>query len=639
MLPSLRRALVLLAALIIGVTPATAAAGTLLPDDSRLLNPGPGEQVVLLAPLTGAEHVHTGAWRMGRASARPTREPSPRLGATALHCAGIAEAGGAKGDFRVASAVPGALRAIGLWVHLPERANVQRIGLQFRDAEGESFLVTRQADFRGWRWLEFDLTGEDVPEAWDGSAPSGLVAFPLRSISVVWFAREAGPSELTVNAMLGLSDQSGRRQASLAGTTELEPGRPLALPLVIVGDQGPQDATIEYQLQHDPRLTALHPLHPDHGSDRALDRPSWTELEGEVIERGSLTDPTPGTAASLPWGGEHTEAFQYVDLESTRQITHLAYTAADANWIWKLDIAASDDGQSWHDVPGLQDLDLHQRWGEQELAVTEPFDARYLRLRYHSADPVDTIRMPQRLRVYDGLDNEDWALPAIGEVLASGRHNVTIPAQSLAAVELTGDGPMQPGSYLLAARVEAQTGTELVLERLFVLPEPVTAEQQRRARIALNSSDHTLAPLHRRLGIGWVRFENLKWRMASPERDRFDFTGIPPWNVDHDTWLGTMAAENIQVLPYLFMCPEWASSAPEDASRRYMHPPQDYEDYAEFVFQTVARYGHVEHDPDVLKTEDKRTGLGLLDVYELWNEPNLNDPNWGHWIGTLEEYF
>jgi hypothetical protein len=67
--------------------------------------------------------------------------------------------------------------------------------------------------------------------------------------------------------------------------------------------------------------------------------------------------------------------------------------------------------------------------------------------------------------------------------------------------------------------------------------------------------------------------------------------------------------------------------------------PTDLDRYGEFVFQAVARYGSKKHPADALRTPDKLSGLNYIDTYELWNEPNLDDPGWGSWKGPLSDYY
>ncbi|MFG0250753.1 MAG: hypothetical protein ACF8OB_17850, partial [Phycisphaeraceae bacterium JB051] len=77
--------------------------------------------------------------------------------------------------------------------------------------------------------------------------------------------------------------------------------------------------------------------------------------------------------------------------------------------------------------------------------------------------------------------------------------------------------------------------------------------------------------------------------------------------------------------------------------RKFKHdsayPPKAPEDYYFYVNQVVSRYGKQTHSPSNLVTEDKKSGMDIVQAYEIWNEPNLNAPDWGHWIGTMDEYY
>ena len=109
---------------------------------------------------------------------------------------------------------------------------------------------------------------------------------------------------------------------------------------------------------------------PVHGSDHAAGAPSRTEVEGKVVEEGSLTDRREWTGGETTWRTDHwTVAFQFVDLGRERNITHLAFTSGDANWTWKLDVSASRDGKTYEPVPSLQGIDLHQKWGRVRVPV------------------------------------------------------------------------------------------------------------------------------------------------------------------------------------------------------------------------------------------------------------------------------
>ncbi|MEX2673515.1 MAG: hypothetical protein WD294_15560 [Phycisphaeraceae bacterium] len=457
--------------------------------------PSAGRYLQLIDPLTDGGDVDIAGWRMGSFAIHAIAAPDGPIGLTALQLQGQAHEAGSKGDATITDAVSGigVVRQLRFWSHPRRNTNVASIGIQVVDAEGESFIATQPAEKGGdaWRRVDFDLSDGSFEPAWNQPDKSGRIRFPLAQVNIVWFAEEAGPSAVTLNGLVAVTDRPAPDIARFAGPGVLEPGQPLGLPVVIAGDEAGSEVDIAYTLQRDPRLRDL---------DRA---------------------------------------------------------------------------------------------------------------------------------------NQSTAGPRF----ASGRVRRAVPERAFDVVNIEGEDPLGPGAYLLTLRAERGDQVSRQTQRLFVLPERLTAEQQAASPIGLNSSRVELAPLHQRLGIGWVRFENLKWPMVSPEPGRFVFDGVPPWYVDHDRYMRTMAEHNIKVLPFLFHVPPWASSAPEEADRRDHYPPADYEAYGEFVFQTVARFGSRKHDPATLQTDDGLSGLGLIDTYELWNEPNLNEPGWGHWIGELDAYF
>ena len=77
---------------------------------------GAGLQRVLLSPLDAGSPVTKGAWQMDDLSAAPAVAGiKPQFGATALTLGGRANRAGAKGDFTLSDAVPGAARSLGMF--------------------------------------------------------------------------------------------------------------------------------------------------------------------------------------------------------------------------------------------------------------------------------------------------------------------------------------------------------------------------------------------------------------------------------------------------------------------------------------------------------------------------------------------
>ncbi len=226
----------------------------------------------------------------------------------------------------------------------------------------------------------------------------------------------------------------------------------------------------------------------------------------------------------------------------------------------------------------------------------------------------------------------------MGEVLAEGRTSHSVASRAVSLVPLEVAAELTPGAYLATVRVSSGGSEQTLHRHVFVMP-PALQEVSADSRFGLNVSNIAYAPINRRLGVGWVRFENLKWPFVNREEGVYRYDGTVGPRINHDAILQEYAAHELNVTPYLFMTPPYrrAPDAPTDA-KGSCYPPADLSTYGEFVFQTVARYGSRKHPADALLTQDKKSGLGLLTVCELWNEPNLNDPGWGHWVGTHEAY-
>ncbi len=104
-----------------------------------------------------------------------------------------------------------------------------------------------------------------------------------------------------------------------------------------------------------------------------------------------------------------------------------------------------------------------------------------------------------------------------------------------------------------------------------------------------------------RISFGWDGIEE--------EQDEYDWLF---W----DDFVETAVDEyGITLIPYVMYTPRWASTNKEDAYF-WRSPPEDYDEFAEFVFDLVTRY------------KDRITS------WELWNEPDIE---W-FWMGTAEEF-
>ena len=110
------------------------------------------------------------------------------------------------------------------------------------------------------------------------------------------------------------------------------------------------------------------------------------------------------------------------------------------------------------------------------------------------------------------------------------------------------------------------------------------------------TTDRDLGKLNE-LGFGWAK-ELFQWRFIEPEKGRFN------WG-ESDRIVQAANARGIKLLARLDFQPGWAR-----ADGAFNGPPDNYEDFANFVYHLVDRY---------------KTGSphGRLHAIEIWNEPNL----------------
>ncbi len=409
----------------------------------------------------------------------------------------------------------------------------------------------------------------------------------------------------------------------------------------------PMALTVAYSLQRDRGLDDTALPDPIHGSNHAPGLRSWLEVDGEIVEDGGSTDGRAWTAAGTEYGRDHyLEAFQMVELDRAREIRRMTWQSGDANHSWFVDVFASEDGREFAPVAGLVDVDHYQKWGLNEFPLAGPFTAKVLRFRYHTGGTKQSvIRFPSELGIYDGTADEAIELPKVGPAIDRGQVRLTVAPRSAATAALPLSEPLTAGAYLLAAEAKGG-GVHLLAKRhLFGALAADAGLLGPGSRIGLNASSPELAPKLAELGVGWVRFENMKWPFVSDTPHEYSFTGtVPPWELNIDRIFRAYRDNGLNVLSYMFLVPEWASEPPDAApeNMRLCFPPKDPSLYGEFCFQVAARYGTKEHPPQALLTEDKQSGLGLVRYFEMYNEPNLNpraDATWGGWAGPLDAYY
>lgn len=122
--------------------------------------------------------------------------------------------------------------------------------------------------------------------------------------------------------------------------------------------------------------------------------------------------------------------------------------------------------------------------------------------------------------------------------------------------------------------------------------------------------------LARDAGFTWIRQE-FPWRDIEQSRkgDFWDYK----WNQDawakYDRIVALANEYGLRIIARLDAPPDWS----RQDNRLFYRPPDNYEDYGDFVYAIVSRYkGKVRH-------------------YQIWNEPNIF-PEWGYQPVKASEY-
>lgn len=435
----------------------------------------------------------------------------------------------------------------------------------------------------------------------------------------------------------------------------LETGSPLKVQATLSNTtDNPVSAEIEFLVQRDPSMYSVPAPDPRYGPNIALTATSWAEGRGEqVVERNEVWGMTNGKQTSINaltdgffWTefgtvfdskSKWTETFGYIDLGKSSRVVHIsADMRRQPDKTGRIDFSMSLDGKDYRPIEGLQNLDFTQ-FGRREVDVPKPFEARFIRMRLHqNGQAVPFFRYPANVQVYGGIDENTWAFPKTGPEVMKGNVSRDVPAGNTVTVEL-GDGrSLEPGSYLVAIRTKATGTTQLDYSRLYVM-SPAT-ESKGDGRFGINVSDSSHAPILKREGNAWARFE-LQWPLVSPEAGQYRFNApIAPGNTTYDGMIHAYRATGMSVLPTLFLTPSYL--VPKDPKAPAgLNPPTDPSKFGEFVFQTVARYGNQKHESSELLTEDRVSGLGQIDAVQLWDEPNNQNTRKSNWKGSIEDYY
>ena len=620
-------------ALLLVVAMVSLCRGADIPLQHRLLN-------VLDAPLA------VNAWKIEKVSSRIAAGIEPKVGSAAVEVFGTAEIKGAKMDVPLYEGQLVGCRSLSLWVYIKPDSNASEIGFQVKDDKGESLMVLVKADEPGWKLIEIDPTTAPFKQSWDQKDQNGKLDMPIRGVRLVWFTRDVGPTSVIMDGLTARSELlPGEAGICLqdAGSLVAEPGHPLDCRFVAENRDGAdQGIDMNYTLQTNPAFDDSTPPDPVLGFDHALGCKNTFTVDGEEKGNAKLCDGDDNSGVEAPWGSNCKETTAVIDLGQTRMVSAVNYVAGDANWIWKADVLVSENGTDFKPVEGVQGFDMHKKWNRQSLPwPKQPVSARWIKFRFHDDGKVNNcMRLPVSVMVYDGAANDHLVIPKTGELIDAGKISATIPAHDFAEVTVKGKVPIPPGSYLLGLEMTLNGRKDVRWSPYFVRPS-TEANTDLTRRFGINSSDITVAAEMRRCGFGWVRFENAKWQMFCTARDHYAFDGsVAPWFVNPELIYSTYQGLGMKVLPYVFQPPEWATSAPAEVKKnRVGYPPANKADYGDAVYQLVAWGGAAKVDASKLLTPDKKSGQKLINAVELWNEPNLNSPGWGPFVGTMPQYF
>jgi arylsulfatase A-like enzyme len=114
---------------------------------------------------------------------------------------------------------------------------------------------------------------------------------------------------------------------------------------------------------------------------------------------------------------------------------------------------------------------------------------------------------------------------------------------------------------------------------------------------------HRACRLIKDAGIQWVS-TCFNWKDVEPQKGAFDFSRI-------DEVVDILTSYNLEILPLLWLCPEWADTRPSNSAEleKGIYPPRDTEEFADYVYRIVKRY------------------RGKIKYWQIWGEENMPG-NW-----------
>jgi hypothetical protein len=167
---------------------------------------------------------------------------------------------------------------------------------------------------------------------------------------------------------------------------------------------------------------------------------------------------------------------------------------------------------------------------------------------------------------------------------------------------------LRPRLHLAPAVPAAHSGVNPFGVNGFLEQEPDLAVRERVVRMAAEAGFHWL-----RQEFPW---EDIEIHGKGDFEDRRHEPARSAWE-KYDHIVALAERYGMELIVRVSNPPAW-TRAQGDAVGTFA-PPDDYQDFADFVFTLVSRY------------------RGRIRYYQLWNEPNIY-PEWGHYAISPEEY-
>lgn len=140
--------------------------------------------------------------------------------------------------------------------------------------------------------------------------------------------------------------------------------------------------------------------------------------------------------------------------------------------------------------------------------------------------------------------------------------------------------------------------------------------------------------------VDWIR-DYSDWHNFEPQNNTYTFKN---GELNFDSAYAAVRNVGVKNLLVIEDIPKWISPAPEHKHSGGFAPkgntkgtqPADYKEAAEFFYQFTARYGAASVPKKHLMSDDRASGLDLMDALEVMNEAD-GDTSWGNFV-TFPQY-